>query len=215
VLAVVAVLGLLVTVAALRLWPAEQGAEPTASSRQSSGSPAPEAATRLDVSNLPIGRTLDCGALDDEAVVTALGAPVTDREAYATGDRVEVAPGVTDVVHEDGCVFSSGDVEAAVWVFTAPVGTPHARSLVREARREERCTFPQDTTRFGRPGLAGVCRVRTPDRAPAVAATYRGLFGSTWLSCRLTAPGGSRPEIVQRHADRWCVHVATTLGARP
>ncbi|MGZ8743365.1 MAG: hypothetical protein ACXWXO_10630 [Nocardioides sp.] len=212
-LALVAVAGAAVTGAALLFGPSAD--EPA--HRRSEPSPSPSASQRpLDLSNLPMARSLACETLDDEELVAALGAEVVDRDDYTSGDTVEIAPGVTDIAHEDGCVFTAGGAEARVWVFAAPMGTPEARRLVTETRGVRGCTFPRDGTGFGTPGLTSVCPVRPRDGEPeAVAATLRGLFGDAWLSCQLSGPSSDGRDSVWQRADRWCVHVATTLGARP
>jgi hypothetical protein len=58
------------------------------------------------------------------------------------------------------------------------------------------------------------CRVETP---PGRAVTLRGLFGDAWLSCEVSTPsaasvGDPRRE-AERRAQRWCVSVATSVGA--
>lgn len=164
----------------------------------------------VDLSNLPIQRTLDCSVLDGDAVREALGAPVSLRQAYVSGDRVEVSPGVTDVVAEDGCVFHSPRAEARVWVFSAPVGTAYARTLVREARREPGCTPRPDETGFGDPTLTDVC---TGSGRAGSTATLRGLFGDAWLSCRLSSEDEAAGTVLER-AQPWCTEVAAALGAR-
>ena len=180
------------------------------------GTPSEESPTQpsttpidVDLSNLPIGRTLDCSVLDGDAVREALGAPVSLRQAYVSGDRVEVSPGVTDVVAEDGCVFHSPRAEARVWVFSAPVGTAYARTLVREARRTPGCTPRADETGFGDPTLTDVC---PGDGRAGSTATLRGLFGDAWLTCRLSSED-ERPGTVLERAQPWCTEVAATLGA--
>jgi hypothetical protein len=212
-LALVAVAGAAVTTAALLFGPtADEPAE-----ERSEPDPSPTVTQRpLDLSHLPVARGLACATLDDPELVAALGAEVEDRDDYTSGDTIEIAPGVTDVAHEDGCVFTAGGAQARVWVFAAPVGTPEARRLVGETRGVRGCTFPRDGTGFGSPGLTSVCPVRPRDgEPPAVAATLRGLFGDAWLSCQLSGPASEGPAAVLQRADRWCVHVATTLGARP
>ena len=146
-------------------------------------------------------------------MATALDGEVTAREGYTDGDRVEVAPGVTDVAHETSCRFATEEAQAQVWVFTAPVSTAGARDLVRHRRREPGCTFPELSTGFGAPGVASLCT--DTDRDRSVSATLSGLFGDAWLSCRLSQQGAPIPDAVLARADRWCVHVATTLGAVP
>jgi hypothetical protein len=226
VLLLVALLGIALTVAATAVVgpfdPAgdEPGAAPdvepggsnddpeTTSETSPSGTPA-TTPIDVDLSNLPIGRTLDCSVLDGDAVREALGAPVTLRQTYASGDRVEVSPGVTDVVAEDGCVFHSPRAEARVWVFTAPVGTAYARTLVREARRAPGCSPRPDETGFGDPTLTDVC---TGDDRAGSTATLRGLFGDAWLTCRLSSED-EPPGVVLGRAQPWCTEVAATLGA--
>jgi len=168
----------------------------------------------VDLGTLPVGRTLDCAVLDGDPVRQALGAPVTLRQEYASGDRVEVSPGVTDVVAEDGCVFRSARAEARVWVFSAPVGTAHARTLVREARRTPGCTPRPDETGFGDPTLTSTCPGEEPAGDPTGTATLRGLFGDAWLTCRLSVQDEPEGEVLDR-AQRWCVEVAAVLGSRP
>lgn len=180
----------------------------TGSASPSEASPTP---VDVDIGDLPVPRTLDCSVLDGDPVRQALGAPVTLRQGYASGDRVEVAPGVTDVVAEDGCVFGSPLAEARVWVFAAPVRTAYARSLVREARRTPGCSPRTDETGFGDPTLTDVCATRAPR---STSATLRGLFGDSWLTCRLSVQDEPPDEVLAR-ARRWCAEVATALAARP
>ncbi len=226
-LAVVALLAIGVTVAASGLVgplapvgdedPAAAPSADGSEARENSGvptSPAPPTTDPgpidVDLSNLPVPRSLDeCAVLDGDPVREALGAPVSLRQAYGSGDRVEVSPGVTDVVAEDGCVFRSPRADARVWVFSAPVGTAYARTLVRQARRTPGCTPRADETGFGDPTLTDVCRDGDPART---TATLRGLFGDAWLTCRLSVEHEPAGEVLDR-AQRWCVEAAVTLGA--
>ena len=179
-----------------------------------SGSPTDADASPIDVdlSKLPVPRRLDeCAQLDGDPVREALGAPVSLRQAYAGGDRVEVSPGVTDVVAEDGCVFRSPRADARVWVFSAPVGTAYARTLVRQARRTPGCTPHPDETGFGDPTLTDVCG---GDGRTGTTASLRGLFGDAWLTCQLSVEDEPADEVLDR-AQRWCVEAAVTLGSRP
>lgn len=185
---------------------ARRDAAPDAASEATSAqAPAP---IDVDLSNLPVPRTLDCPALDGDPVREALGAPVALRRGYVSGDRVEVTPGVTDVVAEDGCVFRSPRADARVWVFSAPVGTAYARRLVREARGVQGCAARPDETGFGDPTLTDVCTTEEPR---TTTATLRGLFGDAWLTCRLSVQDAPEDEVLGR-AQRWCTEVATVLG---
>lgn len=221
-LTLVALLGIVVTVGATALvGPTDRAGDEPAPAPSAGGDEARTQARiavpgaspvpgNVDLSNLPVPRALDdCSALDGEAVREALGVPVTLRQVYGSGDRVEVSPGVSDVVAEDGCVFRSPRADARVWVFAAPVGTAYARTLVREARQAPGCTPRPDQTGFGDPTLTDVCTTRGPR---TTTATLRGLFGDAWLSCRLSVEGEPQDEVLDR-AQRWCTEVATTLGA--
>lgn len=165
------------------------------------------AKVELDVSRLPIPREPFCADLDDPEVPLALAAPVDDGSSWESGDTVLLAPGLRDVAHEFGCRFVGADAEARVWVFAAPVSVAEARRLVREARSADGCRVLRSGTAYGRPGLTRAC-----SDGGEVEVSARGLFGDTWLTCQLT-DGADRGEVTRR-AERWCVHVATTLGAR-
>ena len=206
-LALVAVVAVAVTGGALLFGPAADA--PVAEEPAPAHSPSASTA-ELDLSDLPVTRTIDCTAIEDAALTTALGAAPSSQESYVSGDRVKIAPGVTDTAHENLCGFASADARARVWVFAAPMSTPQARRLVREVRATPRCSFPRDDTGFGTPGLTSVCT-----RGDDEVVTLRGLFGDAWLSCELRVSDAAGPDAARTRAARWCVHVATTLGARP
>jgi hypothetical protein len=208
-LAVVAVVALVVTAAALVLGPTDDAPDhPVAATP--GPSPTPSARASLDLGNLPVARTLACGTLEGPDLTMALGGTTTGRTSYVSGDRVELAPGVTDTAHEDLCGFESARAEAKVWVFAAPVSTTQARRLVRDARGTPRCAFPKAATGFGSPGVTSVCT-----RGDRQVATLRGLFGDAWLSCELGLTGSPGADVVRVRAERWCAQVAVALGARP
>ena len=187
--------------------------DPSPASQVPPTSPVPGTGpVELDVSRLPIPREPFCGNLDGAEVGRALAGDLEDASAYATGDTVRFAPGVRDVAHEYVCVFSGSQAEARVWVFAAPVTRAEARRLVRQTRAVAGCREVRTGTAYGRPGITRLCRERGEAGDEQWEVSARGLFGDAWLSCQLTAadPG----EDVTRRAERWCVHVATELGAR-
>jgi hypothetical protein len=167
----------------------------------------------VDLSRLPIERRAFCDQLDGGAVETALGAPVSRTRHYGSGDRVALAPGLTDVSHEYDCTYEAASgAEARVWVFAEPVTATVGRSIVREARDEQGCAVRPSPPRFGTPSIGTLCRTTGP---AARSVTLRGLFGDAWLSCRLSTRGATGAVETAQRADQWCVRVATTLGARP
>jgi hypothetical protein len=167
----------------------------------------------VDLSQLPIEREEFCDRLDDSDVQGALGGPVSATKHYGSGDRVALAPGVTDVSHEYNCTFdASSGAEARVWVFAEPVTATVGRRIVGDARDESGCVVRPDPPTFGTPSVGTVCRTSEPS---ARSVTLRGLFGDAWLSCRLSTPGATSAVETAQRADQWCVRVATTLGARP
>jgi hypothetical protein len=219
---VLGLVGLVVTVAVVSAGvastpeaPPEPPSQAATTESTPSPSPTPDPGS-LDVSNLPVERGPFCDQVDDSAAATALGEEVSTRDHYGNGDRVRLAPGVTDVSHEYGCVFRAGDAEARAWVFAPPVSTAEARRLVREARSEPGCDV-ESTGRFGRPSVTTVCE---RGDGPGAVVTMAGLFGDAWLTCRLTDDAadsvetGDDGEVLTR-AESWCLHVVTTVGARP
>lgn len=169
----------------------------------------PSPTAPADLSALPIARQPFCDRLDERYVAEALGGRVDARTSYRPGDRVSLAPGTTDVAHEFGCTFKNEGAEARVWVFTAPVEESEAEAMVEELRAKRRCRYPDDALQYGTPGLVAVCPL--PDDRTRV--TLRGLYDETWLSCQLSVEGTAQEALTR--TERWCLHVATTLGARP
>lgn len=195
-----------------RLSPTSSAGRPSTSARRSTG-PSASASSRVDLRALSIERGPFCDRLDQRSVQDALGGPVSDTSHYDSGDRVTLAPGVTDVSHEYDCTFTAADgTEARVWVFVGPVTTGTGRKIVRDAGRERGCAVRPDPPTFGIPSSGTVCRTTKP---AARSATLRGLFGDAWLSCRLSTPGATDGSGTAQRADQWCVRVATTLAARP
>lgn len=201
--------------------------EPPADQTAAGSSPSPDASDggtsdrsrgsgggSVDLSNLPIARGEFCDLLDPDAVEEALSGPVLETAHYVNGQDASLAPGVTDVAHEYGCVFEgSSPAVARAWVFARPVQRAEARRLARGAKAAPRCR-EADSIGFGDPGVATICR---PDRSsPVVQVRLAGLFTDSWFSCELSLPGGpQRAGEVRRTAERWCMDVAVTLGARP
>jgi len=174
-------------------------------------SPTPVPLDRVDLSGLSIARGPFCQRLREADVARALGAPATGTAHYTAGERVQLAPGVRDLSDEYDCTFrGAAGGEARAWVFARPVPARVARGIVAGSRGERGCAVVRGGPRFGIPSLTTRCRA---GGASARSVTLRGLFGDTWLSCRLTLPGAGADEIVR--AQRWCVQVATSVGVRP
>jgi hypothetical protein len=210
--AVLLVTAAVVAVAVVRGGPTPTPAEPAAGPATGAASPDPSGSTaaEIDVSDLPIARAPFCPLVDDDEVSDALDGDIDGTDSYEPGDTVRVAPGVRDVAHEHSCSFEGSGAEARVWVFAAPVSTAQARGLVRDLRGEQGCKATPTGTTYGTPGLTRVCT-----GGGEVEASLRGLFGDTWLSCQVTDQGDAvDARAVESRAGRWCVHVATTLGAR-
>lgn len=165
----------------------------------------------VDLSKLPIRRGPFCTLLDDTSLSTALGAEVSRTAHYDNGDRAQLVPGVTDVSHEYNCSFyAASGAQARAWVFAEPVRRREARALAREGAHASGCRLVDGKATFGRPTSTKACR-----RHGAAEVTMRGLFGDAWFSCQLTVPGHPGVSRSVRRTERWCVHVAETVGARP
>jgi pyruvate/2-oxoglutarate dehydrogenase complex dihydrolipoamide acyltransferase (E2) component len=111
----------------------------------------------FDTSRLTVLRTGFCDGVDDSAVEEALGAAPEQESSYANGDRVRLTEEVRDRAHEHGCVWSTGSVTAAGWVFAPPV--PRATASGSEKLRDDprrpgvrRTVGRSDLCRRARPG---------------------------------------------------------------
>jgi hypothetical protein len=168
----------------------------------------PSTAAPVDLTTLRVQRAAFCDRLEDTGVGRAMQAPVTGSDQYGSGQRVRLAPGVTDVSHEFGCTYRAATgARARVWVFAEPVSGREAARIGRDVRRERGCRAFEARPAFGPSPAGTVCRA-----AGGWQVTVRGLFGDAWLSCQVSAPASqSRAEVVRR-GSRWCVRVATALG---
>lgn len=170
-------------------------------------SAAPTSVADLEVAGLAPARTPFCDAVPLDAVTAALGGRVADDDAWGNGDP---APGTSaDVGHELGCSWSGPDggedATARAWVFARPVDAAFAASVVRDSAQRKGCSSPAGA-KFGTPSLTQVCALR----GGTTRVRHAGLFGSTWLSCELTASGGA--PAVRARASAWCAAVATAVG---
>ncbi len=188
------------------------------------GSPDPPAApepdrgtplTQVETTSLTVARGPWCAQLTQSSVEQALGTAVAESSQHLSGDRVRIAPGVRDVVHEDGCAFTGEDgTVARTWVFAPPVTPARARQLARAAAATQGCTPLPDAAAFGSPSVGLLC-----EGDGAVEASYRGLFGDAWLVCTLAVPrSGIDDEVADGLPDRtsrWCAGVVTAGSATP
>ncbi|MBZ5737482.1 hypothetical protein [Nocardioides mangrovi] len=196
-LTTVAALGAVALLVALGLGGCDDGDSGPTSAPTPSSTPLDD----FDSSGLVVGRTGFCARVAPAAVEEALGGSVTDSRTWSNGDRAEVEPGVTDVVHEYGCSWTSDGGEARAWVFAPPVTIRQARVLARSAAGQRGCTTIADAPAYGAPTAAVRCRADG-----AVTTSFHGLFGDAWLSCSLTTQ--DRSAAILERAGRWCVTVA-------
>ena len=204
----VGVVAVLVVVAAVAGWWLTR---PRAGGPGASAGASPQALESLDLSNVPVARRPFCDALQPDDVRAALGGPVRGSTHYVPGQLASLGPGLRDVAHEYDCTFrGDAGAEARTWVFAAPAGRPLAASMTRTARDRPGCLLVPRAPTFGRPGVTTDCPAA---RGAGRTVSLRGLFGDAWLTCQLTSRA-AEPDVVRR-AERWCVTVATTAGARP
>jgi len=162
-----------------------------------------------DTEGFAVPRADICGLIVDGTAARALGADVVDTTAHGNGDKVEVAPGVTDVVHEFSCGWSAADgTTASVWVFAPPVTPEEADDLARKVTRDKGCRAVQGPA-FGTHSVQTVCH-RGSRRTEAA---FHGLFGDAWLTCAITGPG--RPSTLRGKASAWCVDVLAATRVSP
>ena len=184
--------------------------EPAPSGSASSTPPSPTTTplAARDLTAVTVRRTSFCGELAEGTPDAAVGGEVKDTQEYDSGEKVEVAAGVRDVVHEFSCGYTAADGSGArAWVFAPPVTAADARVLARRAADVKGCRSPAEAAAFGRPSVALVCR-----EGGATTASFRGLFGDAWLTCSVSASGVPAAELRQR-AEAWCGAVLDATSA--
>jgi hypothetical protein len=163
----------------------------------------------LDVADLTVARGPFCEALDERQVDAALGSAPAQTRTWGNGDRVALGAGGEDVSHEFGCQFDAADgTVARAWAFAPPVDTATAAILAQRATKARGCTADPAAPPYGDPSLALTCQAADG----TASASYRGLFGDTWVVCEVVRPAGATWDVADR-AGRWCVGVVEGIDA--
>lgn len=178
-----------------------------------SAGPEPSAAStplaKYDTAGVALVREPFCGRISATGVVGALDGTAADSATWGNGDAAILTEGVRDVAHEFGCRYRREGAEASAWLFAPPVPPGKAAALARQAASAEGCRPAAEAPGFGRPSAAVVC---TDGRAST--ASYRGLFGDSWLTCSLTRSGAQAADGLAEAAGRWCVEVVEAARVR-
>lgn len=153
---------------------------------------------------VPVQPAEFCERIDERAVELAVG---DDPETahYANGERAEVAPGIVDVAHEHGCVFTGTDgSQARAWVVVPPI-TPKRAADFRPGKG---CEVFEDEG-LGEPGFAARC-----EADDVVTLSLAGLYTDVWFGCSLAVPGGGgaaaasdppdETRTPQARLEAWC-----------
>lgn len=136
--------------------------------------PLAEPLSSVDTATLTVQRAPFCNRLSSDDLKAALGGAVRHTAPYSAGDKATVGRGVTDVVDEYGCRWSSSHRQARAWVFAAAVAPTWARRLAADVPAG--CQTLHGIS-YGAPSSALRC---------GDAIRLRGLFGQAWLTCELT-----------------------------
>jgi len=167
----------------------------------------PTPIAKLDVGSVSLARAEFCDRVPDSAVRRALGGAAESDDSWANGDPVATDEGSGDVGHEIGCAWTgAGGAAARAWVFARPVDATLSRELARAAGHREGCTA-EPTSVFGRPARLQRCTL-----AGGVVRERRArLFGDTWLTCEVSAPGTVPAPEHRTRLDGWCAQVVAAL----
>lgn len=164
--------------------------------------PTPIAQLNTEAMNIP--RIDFCALVPHHAIDAALGSTHPHASSYGDGDRADVTGQGSDVVAEQGCLWSAGSAQARAWTFARPIDRRFARAVVREEAGRPGCSLVSGPP-FGQPSLTQRCRT-----GQSVRVRHAGLFGSTWLTCEVTDTAPA-PQVRSR-ADAWCAEIANTLN---
>jgi len=165
----------------------------------------------FETTRLVVRRASFCSAIDPRQGEAALGTAPESEDSWSNGDRIELADGVRDVVHEFGCEYVAAGTTARAWVFAPPVSKRRARQLVKAAEDSatDRCSGLSGN-RFGEPSSVTFC-----GSSGLLTATFAGLFGDAWLACQLEADTPVDDDDFADTAGRWCVGVLQAASSEP
>ena len=160
--------------------------------------------SELKVYDITTTRTPFCHNISDSVVERAVGGPAVASE-YSSGDETALEPGLNDISHEFGCVYTRGSTVARVWVFAAPVDEYDAGIMVRDESATVGCV-PTGVLKYGVPGAVLDC---TTPEARVLRAI--GRIGDAWVHCELSTPlSPPDPKLVMR-GQRWCAAAAYAM----
>ncbi|WP_235737755.1 hypothetical protein [Nocardioides alcanivorans] len=162
-----------------------------------SGSDEPDSETPLPTiesarnAELPVRPGDFCERIDERAVEAVVGEE-PESAHYGNGEKAEIAPGVTDVAHEFGCVFTSTTgSQARAWVAVPPVTAAQAAKIAPGRK----CT--DAGVGLGEPGFAATCTTKH-----GTTTTLAGLYTDTWFGCSLTEQEPT--TTTTERLERWC-----------
>jgi hypothetical protein len=159
-----------------------------------------------DAQGVALTRAPFCDRLDPRQVSAALGAQAASTRSWKAGDRVSLGKGAADEAQEFGCQYDGPDgAVARAWAFAPPVDATAAAKLVKSASKARGCAPVAPA--FGEPGTGLSCSAADG----SATASYRGLFGDTWVVCEVDRPAGATWDVADR-AGRWCVGVLQGLS---
>lgn len=178
-------------------------------------------ATRLasvDTTTLTVRRGAFCTRVGTSTAAAALRTRVVSRQTWQPGQQRPVGSGVTDVVDEYGCSWTTASGTAAqAWVFAPPVTPERAATLAKQvptgcqrlpaSTTVRPTTSPTTTaTSSSSQSVAGAAPTLAFGASTSAltcgdATMLRGLFGDAWLTCTL-------PSQDFDLVGRWCLAVA-------
>lgn len=165
---------------------------------------------RISLAAVVPARAPFCDLVPAKAVRTALSATAATEIASSEivpGKSATLEPGLSDVPHEYGCVYTSGTTTARAWVFGSAVTVATAQQLVDQATADATCQAA-GVIRFGNP--AAVLDCTSPDGRKLLAI---GRLGDSWVHCELVlAPDDATTDLDER-GQRWCVAAAYAMAA--
>ena len=169
--------------------------------------PSPTPIASLNTVAMQVPRIEFCGLVPTSAVTDALGGKAASKTAYGNGDEQSVRTVGKDVVHEIGCLWTGKDgATARAWVFARPIDTAFARTVIASSRAKKGCKTVAGPA-YGKPSTTQQCQFADGTQR----IRHSGLFGQTWLSCELAAPGADATRL-RTSTDAWCVQVANALN---
>jgi len=201
--------------------PSASSSESASATESESPSESPSEEPTFDVTSATLTTKPFCDKIDMAVVSDVLGLPASKIKVLLerhVGEKYTPFPGQPEqTATANSCSF--GTDENLLGLAITPKANPKDvegrievyRSLNGKSGQSDDCTV-EETTEFGDPGAAILCKGVYSSNKGRASALYMGLVGDSVFSCQAAVLKGSTPQSLAGRAEPACLTLLETLA---